>query len=301
MKPKVIVIVGPTATGKSDLAVALALKLDGEIISADSRQVYRGLNLGTGKITKKEMQSVPHHLLDVASPKKQFNADQYRTLADKAIASILKKGCLPVIVGGTGFYIDTLLSQNSLPSVPPNPKLRKKLEKKNVDALFQELQILDAKRAETIDRHNKVRLIRAIEIATALGKVPDIDTTQKYETMFIGLALPDANLQTRIKNRLNLRIKKRMIREVSKLHKQGLSWKRMEELGLEYRYIAQFLQKKISKEEMLGTLEKEIWQYAKRQMTWFKRNKEIHWMDPTKKDTLKKAEKLTKAFIGKNQ
>ncbi len=301
MKPKVIVIVGPTATGKSDLAVALALKLGGEIISADSRQVYKGLNLGTGKITKKEMLGVPHHLLDAASPKKQFNADQYRKLADKAIASILKKGCLPVIVGGTGFYIETLLSQNPLPNVPPNNMLRKKLEKKNTDDLFKELQALDADRAETIDRYNRVRLIRAIEIATALGKVPNLDTTQKYETLFIGLTLPDANLQNRIKNRLSQRTKKGMIREVSKLHKEGLSWKRMEELGLEYRYIAQFLQKKISKKEMLETLEKEIWQYAKRQTTWFKRNKEINWMDPTKKDTLKKAERLTKAFIGKSQ
>lgn len=301
MKPKVLVIVGPTATGKSDLAVTLALQFGGEIISADSRQVYKGLNLGTGKITKKEMQSVPHHLLDVASPKKQFNADQYRTLANKAIISILKKGRLPIIVGGTGFYIETLLSQNPLPNVPANNLLRKKLEKKNADDLFKELQVLDADRAKTIDRHNKVRLIRAIEIATALGKVPDIDKTQKYKTLFIGLTLPDANLQTRIKNRLNLRIKKGMIREVSKLHKEGLSWKRMEELGLEYRYIAEFLQKKISKKEMLESLEKEIWQYAKRQMTWFKRNTEIHWMDPTKKNTLKKAEKLTRAFIGKSQ
>jgi len=290
IKPKVIVILGQTATGKSDLAVKIAKKVAGEVISADSRQVYRGLNLGTGKITKKEMQDIPHFLLDVASAKNKFTVVQYKKLADKKIKEIISRGKIPIICGGTGFYIDSVVKGIIFPEVPPNNKLRKILEKKTADQLFQILKKLDKVRAKNIDSKNKVRLIRAVEIAKTLGKVPKISVLKpEYDFVKIGLYLSSEILKKKIEKRLLVRIKLGMLKEIKNLHKNGLSWKRMEELGLEYRYLAFYLQNKITKEEMLKKLNSEIYKYAKRQMTYFKRDKEIKWFDASKKYSYKKS------------
>jgi tRNA dimethylallyltransferase len=277
MKPKVLVIVGTTASGKSDLAVQLAKKLNGEVVSADSRQVYKGLNAGTGKITKREMQGIPHHLLDVADPKKVFSVSDYKKLADKKIEEIIKHGKLPIIVGGTGFYIDAITGKASLPEVPPNPKLRKKLEARTAEALFKLLQKRDPVRAKSIDKHNKVRLVRALEIIEALGKVPKLKAKKvPFDIVWIGLTPDREELDEKILTRIKARLPN-MIREAKSLHKKGLSFKRMEELGLEYRYLARLLQKKITKREFEGELYSEIRKYSKRQMTWFKANKDIKW------------------------
>lgn len=277
MKPKVIVVCGPTATGKSDYAVKLAKKIGGEVISADSRQVYKNLNIGTGKITKKEMSGVAHYLLDVASPKRQFSVARYKKLGEHAIRDILKRGKTPIICGGTGFYIDTLLGLE-LPEVKPNLALRKKLSDVSLQKLFEELKKIDPDRAKTIDKKNKIRLIRALEIARSLGKVPKIKKRKLYDIEWIGLSFPNEALKKRIHNRLLKRIKLGMIREAQKLHREGLSFRRMEALGLEYKYLAYYLQKKLTKQQMIAQLETAIWHYAKRQMTWFKRNKEIKWI-----------------------
>ena len=285
-KSKIIVILGQTSTGKSDFAVEVAKKYNGEIISADSRQVYKGMNLGTGKITKKEMQGVPHYLLDVISPTKTFSVNDYQKIANKKIQEIIEKKKVPIICGGTGFYIDAVVNGTIFPEVPPNKKLREQLENKTPEQLFAILGKLDETRASNIDKKNKVRLIRAIEIAKALGEVPKLQSqtsdtcsnrcpTSIYEYIKIGLTLPDEVLKERIYNRLLARIKKGMIKEVKDLHAKGLSWKRMNELGLEYRYVSSFLQNKITKEEMIENLNTEIWHYAKRQKTWFKRDKSI--------------------------
>ena len=276
-KPKIIVIVGPTASGKSDLAVKLAKKFGGEVISADSRQVYRGLDIGTGKITKKEMGGIRHHLLDVASAKRVFTAPDFQKLGALAIADILKRNQLPIICGGTGFYISALVDGLLLPEVPPNLSLRKKLAKKTPDRLFALLKKLDPKRARAIDRHNPRRLVRAIEIATAIGKVPRVGKKQVYDPLFIGISVSKEKLRERIHKRLLARVTQGMIAEAKRLHQKGLSWKRMEELGLEYRYLARYLQKELTRGEMLAELEKAITNYAKRQMTWFKRDERIHW------------------------
>lgn len=286
--PKIIAIVGPTASGKSDLAVAVARKFNGEVISADSRQVYKDLDIGTGKITKREMKGVPHHLLDVCSPKKVFTVALYKKLADKAIADIISRGKIPIICGGTGFYVDTVTKNLTIPEVPPNQQLRKRLEKQGAPKLFAMLQKLDPRRACEIDRNNKVRLIRAIEIAKALGKVPtpDVERLGKYETLYIGTLIAPEVLKERIHKRLIQRIKMGMVAEAKRLHNpptsRCLSWKRMYALGLEYRYLALYLQGKISKNEMILRLNFAISHYAKRQMTWFKRNKDIVWIDPRK-------------------
>ena len=293
-KQKVLVVLGPTASGKSTLAVKIARRYNGEIISADSRQVYRGLNIGTGKITKREMCGIPHHLLDITNPKQAYSASQFAKAAQKAIAEIAKRNKLPIICGGTGFYIDVALGIVSVPEVPPHKQLRARLAKKTPPQLFAMLKKLDSRRAKSIDPHNPVRLIRAIEIAKALGKVPTGNKQPtRYRVLKIGLVLPDDELRRKIHIRLFARIREGMITEVKRLHRKGLSWKRMEALGLEYRYLARFLQGKMSKVEMLKNLEKETWQYAKRQKQWWKRDKDINWLSPADK----KIDELVKEFI----
>lgn len=280
LKPKILVVLGPTATGKSDLAIELALKYNGEVISADSRQIYKGMDLGTGKITKKEMCGVPHHMLDIVSPKSVYNVAKYKTKAQKIIADILSRNKLPIICGGTGFYIDAVVNNITLPDVAPNPELRKKLEMKTAEQLFVMLKKLDPTRAKNIDSQNKVRLVRAIEIAQSLGSVPKVKSRQVYNPIFIGLDLVDSTLRERISIRLKRRMKAGMLQEVRSLHQQGVSYRRLEKFGLEYRNVALFLQNKITKGKMISNLESEIFQYAKRQRTWFRKNKKIRWFDP---------------------
>jgi tRNA dimethylallyltransferase len=279
-KQKIIVILGPTASGKSALAVRLAKKINGEIISADSRQVYSGMNIGTGKITKKETRGIAHYLLDVASPKKIFTVVEYKNLATKALGKIFKQNKTPIICGGTGFYIRALVDGIVIPEVAPDWKLRKNLEKKSVKELYSLLKKLDPKRAENIDKNNPRRLIRAIEIVKKTKKaVPEFKTNPlPYSILFIGVKKSDQELKKLIALRLKKRLKQGMVAEIKKLHKDGISWKRLEEFGLEYRYIAQYLQKKINYSEMQSILQKEIEHYAKRQMTWFGKDKRIKWV-----------------------
>ncbi|MEK7551913.1 MAG: tRNA (adenosine(37)-N6)-dimethylallyltransferase MiaA [Patescibacteria group bacterium] len=295
LKPKIIVILGPTATGKSSLAVQIAKKFNGEIISADSRQVYKGLDIGSGKITEKEMMGVPHHLLDIANPKRKFSVTDFKEKAEKAIEDILKRGQLPIICGGTGFYIQALVDNLVLPEVSPNISLRKKLDKKTPAELFEILKKLDPKRADSIERQNPRRLIRAIEIAKEIGSVPVLKKDSlKYSPLFIGLDLPDEILKQKIGTRLMERIKIGMIEEARTLHEQGLSFKRMIELGLEYKFLAKYLKGEITEKEMVSSLQIEIWHFVKRQRTWFKRDKRINWFEPSE---LKKIEKLVKDFV----
>ncbi len=293
-KPKILVIVGPTASGKSDLAVKLARKFKGEIISADSRQVYKGLDAGTGKITKAEMRGIPHHMLDIANPKKQFSVAEYKKLAEEEMENILKRNKLPIVVGGTGFYADAITNRVILPEVPPNKALRKRLEKMSTEKLFALLKKKDAERAKNIDKHNKVRLVRALEIVEALGKVPRIKTKTSKDTKYIwvGLKPKQKDLEKKIYQRILQRLPK-MIREAEKLRATGLSFKRMEELGLEYRYLARLLQNKITKKEFVEQLFAEIKKYSKRQMTWFKRNQNIKWFKPSEFKSLEKYARMS--------
>jgi len=269
--PKIIVICGPTATGKSDKAVELALEKNGEVISADSRQVYKGLDIGSGKITEEEMRGVPHHLLDVADPKEVFSVEEFVRLGEQAINSILEKGKLPIICGGTGFYIDALIYGIHFPEVPPNQELRKELEACSLEDLQNKLQELDPERYEVLDIYNPVRLVRAIEIATALGKVPPVIKEEKYDIEFIYLDFPKEVLVERISARLYKRLEQGMLEEAKQLNSQGLSFDRMKQLGLEYRYMAMHLLGEISYEEMCNFIIVKSTQYAKRQRVWFKK------------------------------
>jgi tRNA dimethylallyltransferase len=289
-KQKVIVILGPTATGKSDLAVKIALRLrsesstkknGGEIISADSRQVYLGLDIGTGKITKKEMKGVPHHLIDVANPKIKFTVAEYQKKAIYAIAEMVKNDMTPIICGGTGFYIDSITKGLIFPEVKPNIKLRKILEKKESIELFKILQKLDKRRAKDIktnnEINNKVRLIRAIEIAKAIGKVPKIKIKKlPYKFVKIGLYLPDDISKQKIEKRVKQMFKDGLISEISNLKKNGISNMRLKEFGFEYN------------NPTIESVILETQKYVKRQMTWFKRDKDIIWFDASQKNLLEK-------------
>jgi tRNA dimethylallyltransferase len=291
-KPKILVIIGPTSSGKSQLAVRLTRQLNGEIISADSRQIYRGMDIGTGKVKGRWLtvkrggkkarvyfyKNIPHYLIDIASPRTQFSVARFQKLAKKSVADILARGKLPIICGGTAHWVDALVYGQKFPEVKPNSHLRAQLEKKSVAQLFAQLKKLDPARAATIERHNPRRLIRALEIVlTTKQVVPPLAAESPFQIKWLGINPPQAILYKHIETRLDQRLKAGMFHEVKRLHKHGLSWKRLESFGLEYKYGALFLQKKLSYDEAREQLLTAIKNYSKRQMTWWKRNKDIRW------------------------
>lgn len=294
---KLIVILGATASGKTDLSIKIAKKYNGEVVSADSRQVYRGLDIGSGKITKKEMKGIPHWLLDVANPKRKFTVAQYQKLALKEIKKIQKKNKLPILVGGSPFYIQSVVDEIVIPEVKPDWKLRKKLEKKSNKELYEMLLAKDTERAKNIDKQNPRRLIRALEITLKTKKpVPKLvrdRVSNCFDVLEIGVKKTPEELKKAIHKRLIKRLQKNaLINEVKKLHKNGLSWKRLEEFGLEYRFVAQYFQNKITHQQMLNKIQKESEHFAKRQITWFKRDRRIHWIK-----NYKEVEKLIKRYL----
>ncbi len=304
--PKIIAVVGPTASGKSEMAVDLALwiekngerfnALGAEIISADSRQVYRGLDIGSGKVTEEEKKGVPHWLLDVASPKKIFTAHNYRRLGLKAVNTIFQHNKIPIICGGTGFYVDSLIYSPFLPEVPPQSDLRKELVNLNLEQLAARLKKSDPERLRDIDTKNRRRLERAIEVTETLGRpVPKIERSLLYPTLIIGIKTEREKLNTKISSRWHQWIRQGLIEEVGELHyRKKISWERLKEFGLEYRFVAEYLQGEISKEEMEIRSIKEITRYAKRQMTWFNKEKGIVWVS-----SLTEAKKAAIEFLQK--
>ena len=322
---KIIVILGPTASGKTKLAVELAEKFNGEIVSADSRQVYRGMDIGTGKDlkdyrleipnpndqlpnkfkiqnSKLKIIEIPYHLIDVANPKEQFDLAQYQKMAFRAIDDILKRGKLPILAGGSGLYLQAVVENYKLSEAKKDLALRKKLEKLSAAELFNKLKKLAPKMAVKLnqsDKNNKRRLIRYLEIVGQDHNFKSRAGKRKYNALIIGVNFSRDILKQRIFKRLLERLKEQnMIGEVERLHEQGLSWKRLEEFGLEYKFIALYLQGKLQYEEMVEKLNLAIYQFAKRQMTWFKRwekqGANINWV----KDN-KKIEKLVKDYLEK--
>jgi tRNA dimethylallyltransferase len=281
-KPKVVALVGPTASGKTGLSIKIAQEHDGEVISADSRQVYIGMDIGTGKITHDEMQGIPHHLINVADPVSIYTGADFMRDATTAIETILERKHLPIVTGGTFFYIDLLRGKMKPAPVEPNEDFRNSLAHFKDDELFAQLQEKDPKRASTIDPFNRRRLVRALEVIEALGSTPENTPSESpYEWLIIGLEVQNDSLQDKIRERLLARLEAGMIEEVESLNTQGVSFERLDDLGLEYRYIGQYLQKNITYDEMVNQLETKIRQYAKRQMTWLKRDSEIEWFANT--------------------
>ncbi len=281
MSKNLLAIVGPTASGKSSLAVFLSERYKGEIISADSRQIYFGINVGADQIQKDKMQGIPHYLLDIEDPRTRCSVVKYKKHAEKAIKKIHTNNKLPFLVGGTGMYIDTVIYNIQYPSIPENKELRSELEKKTTKELFLILQKIDPQRASTIDFHNKRRIIRAIEINRHTNKpIPkQISKNKQYKTLVLGIKTEREELYKKIEERFYVTLQNGHQQEVEMLNKKyKVSWKRIEELGMNYKYMSYYLQNKITKQEMIEKSIKSIQQYSKRQMVWFKKNKDIKWI-----------------------
>lgn len=271
--PKILVIVGPTASGKTSLGVALAKELNGEVVSADSRLLYRGMDIGTAKPTLEERQGIPHHLIDIAEPDQQLTLTEYQEQALAAIDDILKRGKLPIVLGGTGLYVRAIVDNFEVPKVPPNPKLRAQLESLSVEERLERLQKLDptyAKRAG----HNPRYVIRALEVIEATGQ--PFSKLQKqgsprYDSLQIGLSVPPPILDERIAARIKGMVKAGLVEEVRKLPNT------INAIG--YRELLPYLRGEISLEKALTAVKIHTHQYAKRQMTWFKRDSRIQWIE----------------------
>ncbi len=299
VKNNLVVILGPTSSGKTRIAVALAAKFGGEIVSADSRQVYRGMDVGTGKdlgeynyqlpITnyklnsklkkaknKTEIIKVPYHLIDVAEPKEIFDLAKYKKLAEAAIDDIISRGKLPILVGGSGLYLQAVVDGYRLANRGADREMRMKLERLDREELFKLLGKIKPKLAEQLnqsDRNNKHRLMRYLEIIEAGEEVLRKPRGEKkYHTLILGLDRSTAELDQRIQYRLLERLEKEaMVEEVKRLYDQGVDWKRLEGFGLEYRFIAKHLQGKLTYEEMVAQLFRAIKKFARRQRTWLRR------------------------------
>lgn len=270
---KAIVIIGPTASGKSALALKIAQEQNGEIISVDSRQIYRHMDIGTGKVTKAEQTLVPHHLLDIRNPGEDYNVSDFIKDAKVAERAIRAKGKLPIFCGGSLFWMESYIKDASFPEVPPNQELRKRLGESSPEELFQKLQSLDARRAQIIDPQNKVRLIRALEIVEALGTVPETNFSSDWKNTYeiITLNPEKGELREKIYKRLQERFEEGMVAETEQLLKDGVPHEWLQKIGLEYKYISLYLQKKLSREELEEQLFHAIWHYATRQITFLKK------------------------------
>ena len=293
MRPKLIVIEGTNASGKSGLGVILAGKFNGEIISADSRQVYAGMNLGSGKITPEEMKGIPHHLLDVRQPGEFFSMADFQALAYAAADDIIDRGKIPFLVGGTGLYIAAVTEGYVLSDRKPDPALRARLETYDTPALYSMLQerIPDSQ----IDSRNRHRVMRALEKLEAGDEGP-APSRPRYETLKLGVSWPRPILKERIDERLERRLRQGMVDEVKTLLDQGVSKEFLIKLGLEYKYLTWYLSGEMSYEQMLEELSAAIKRFAKRQMTWFRKDPGIIWLD-MEKNPVEQAESLIAAFL----
>jgi tRNA dimethylallyltransferase len=282
-----LVILGPTASGKTELAVRLAGRIGGEIISADSRQVYRGMDLGTGKDLSKYRNGetiVPCHLIDILDPEEEFSVFTYQQLFYRCFQEITGRIKIPLLVGGTGLYMEAVIRGYRMPAVPENCKLRDELEGEGIETLHRRLLAISSAVHNKTDLLERKRLIRAIEIAEFARNNPyhAMDRTPICP-LVMGIRCEREALRRKITARLHARLAAGLIDEVRRLHERGVDWERIDSFGLEYRYIGRYLQGRMIREEMIQTLNTRIHQYAKRQETWFKRMERngvrIHWID----------------------
>ncbi len=283
MLPKLIVVLGPTASGKSSLGIALALRWSGEIVSADSRQVYRGLDIGTAKVTVAEQRLVPHHLLDVADVREIYTVSQFQQDAKTAIDAILARGRQPFLVGGSPHYIQTVVDHFDLPHIAPQPELRARLETQPLDELLRQLGELDPVCLETIDQKNPRRVIRALEVCLVSGK-PFSQQRRVADPLYgclqLGIQWPREVLYQRIDQRIDERMQQGMVQEVRDLLAQGVAYERLESLGLEYRFVSLWLRGEISSEaEMVQRLKYASHDFTRRQLTWFRKDQRIQWLE----------------------
>ncbi len=277
--PRMVAVVGTNASGKSSLGVRLAQRFGGEIVSADSRQVFRGLDLGSGKISPEETRGVPHHLLDVCEPNDFFSMADFQNLAYRAIDSILARGRVPFLVGGTGLYVASVTEGYQLSDRVPNLAYREELETKTTPELYE--MLASAVPGVEIDRNNRNRVMRALEkLESGDTQMPSREA--KYRVLKLGVSWDRETLKKRIDERLERRMNEGMVDEVRTLIKNGASHEFLMKLGLEYRFLTRYLDGEFaSEQEMTEALSAAIKKFAKRQMTWFRRDPDIHWLDMT--------------------
>ncbi len=282
-----LVILGPTVSGKTGLAVELARRIGGEIISADSRQVYRGMDLGTGKDLSEYGRggaTVPYHLIDILDPSEEFSIFAYQKLFYRAFQEIIERGKVPLLVGGSGLYLEAVIRGYSLPAVPKNQMLRDELAGEEMECLRRQFLALHPRVHNTTDLRDRERLIRAIEIAEFTHDHQQEKGFQiPISPLVVGIRCERETLRRRITDRLKARLTSGMIEEVKGLHEKGLAWERIDSFGLEYRYIGLHLRGDITREALFRMLNTRIHQYAKRQETWFRRMERngvrIHWIE----------------------
>jgi tRNA dimethylallyltransferase len=283
-KPKIIAIVGPTASGKTALSIALAKKYRSEIVSADSRQIYRDMDIGTAKPTVAERESIPHHLLDIKNPDEEYTVADYKRDAVATIKNILHRGKLPILVGGTGLYVDAVIDNLDIPKIKADPELRAEIEKdiaeNGLAAVFKKLIDRDPEAARIVDAKNPRRIVRALEVAILTGE-PFTAQRKKNEPLFdalkIGINPPPEILHHRIDLRVDLMLQDGLVNEVETLVKKyGAACAVLDAIG--YREIIGFLNGKMSLEQATDIIKHNTWRYAKRQMTWFKKDKNIRWI-----------------------
>ena len=293
MMPKLIVIEGTNASGKSSLGISLAARFGGEIVSADSRQVYRRLDLGSGKVTPAETRGIPHHLLDIRDPGEFFSMADFQRLAYEAIDGILARGTVPFLVGGTGLYVDAVADGYELSDKAPDRDLRAYLETFDTPALYE---MLKKKLPDTeIDPRNRHRVMRALERLQADDYHPG-RKKPRYKLLKLGVTWPREILKQRIDERLERRLQEGMVDEVRAMLGDGVSEEFLIKLGLEYKYLTWYLTGKIGYEQMVEELGNAIKKFAKRQMTWFRRDPRIIWLD-MQKDPEAEAAGYIEAFL----
>lgn len=287
-KHKVVVICGPTASGKTSLSIELAKKIDGEIISCDSMQIYKDMNIGTAKVTKTEMQGIKHYLIDIISPEERYSVADYKKAAEKAIIEILEKGKTPIIVGGTGLYVDALIYGIEYPNIEFNEKYRKQLENRveteGLETLYEEAKKIDKQAVQKISSNDQKRILRILEIYHATGKNKTQQEAEsrknevKYDYKVFAINMDREILYNRINKRVDIMMENGLIDEVKQIKKKYNKFPTAMQ-GLGYKEVVEYLENKISKDEMVEKIKQESRRYAKRQLTWFRKNKENIWLD----------------------
>ncbi len=286
-KKKVIVICGPTASGKTALSIELAKKINGEIISCDSMQIYKDMNIGTAKPTQEEMQGIKHYLIDIISPNERYSVADYKRDAKKAIKEIINKGKIPIVVGGTGLYIDSLIYEIEYQDIQFDENYRKELEKqveeKGLDYLYKKAKEIDPQAIEKISQNDKKRILRILEIYKATGKnktQQEIESRKKeveYDYHVYAIDWDREELYNRINKRVDIMIKQGLIEEVKKILEKYKEFPTAMQ-GLGYKEVVEYLEGKTTKEEMIEKIKMETRRYAKRQLTWFRKNKQTIWL-----------------------
>jgi len=286
---KLVAIIGPTAVGKTRLGIEIAKRFNGEVISGDSMQIYRGMDIGTAKVTEEEMDGIPHHLIDIKNPEERFSVADFQSLVEEKIADISARGKLPIIVGGTGLYIQSVLYEYEFSEAPADPSFREQLEKKareeGNEAVYRELALLDPKAAEELHPNNVRRVIRALEIVRSTGRPLEESRNgskprQKYKSAVIGLTMDREKLYDRINRRVDQMVSEGLIEEVRGLYNQGLrECQSIQAIG--YKEIYEYLDGETAFNDAIVNLKQNTRRYAKRQLTWFRNKMDVEWYDMT--------------------